>query len=182
MLQSILKQFCMHLEAIPTAILTLNKQWYNGNERPQGGDILKELHSLMSPLERCFILLDGLDKCLSRQDLSEVIHMMLQDDSISLLITSWEANVFADTFHKTIDKVIALKGDGIDKEIYTYIEKSLETYRCLCKQGLEDKGLIQQTVVERQLAECKPLGNSTDNHVLSFVGLNANCRPWETVL
>ena len=78
----------MHLEAIPTAILTLNKQWYNGNERPQGGDILKELHSLMSPLERCFILLDGLDKCLSRQDLSEVIHMMLQDDCISLLITS----------------------------------------------------------------------------------------------
>src|SRR5437773_8353886 len=44
-LRSILKQFCLHLEEIPNAILDLYKQCHNGNESPNGGGILKALHS-----------------------------------------------------------------------------------------------------------------------------------------
>ena len=110
MLRSILQQFCLCLGDIPKANLDLYKQCHSGNERPMEGSILKALQSLTSRPEQYFILLDALDECIERENLSEVISEILQHNSINLLITSREENVFVDTFQDNIDMIPDLKG------------------------------------------------------------------------
>lgn len=71
------KQVCLCLDVMPKPVHDLYKQSHNGTETPKERDILEALRSLTSGPNRYFILLDALDECTERDDLSDVISQIL---------------------------------------------------------------------------------------------------------
>ena len=131
-LRSVLGQFCLQNKFVFEPLLELYRSAGQGRQAPSKTGLIRALRSIVSSTDNYYsILLDAVDECSEREDLSMIISELLRLHPLSWFIASRKEQVFVDDFTGRVEVVIDLRGAGIDGDGEHYIERAVASDRYL---------------------------------------------------
>lgn len=128
-LRSILAQLCIFHTSTPEVVAELRSlsQSPGRNGFLDNEELLLAVISVSSGLNRSRIIIDALDECTERQELTKAIAALAASFAISLLVTSRREHDIVDVLSDALDGTTALDPESVDKDIGAYVDECLRT-------------------------------------------------------
>ncbi|KAH7359929.1 hypothetical protein BKA66DRAFT_562105 [Pyrenochaeta sp. MPI-SDFR-AT-0127] len=147
MLRSLICQLARQAVDVPTSLDTLFSSHENGKRQPSLDALLQVACRTMQQLPQVYIMLDALDECAQRKELTEMIEAIVgwQLSNVHLIVTSRRERDIEISLKGFIDSQnsINLQSEVVDKDIQQYIRQRLSDDRGLRKWG-KDAALWQE--------------------------------------
>lgn len=129
-----LSQQCVKL---PTSLEHLFSSCENGQRQPPLDSLLEVLRHTIQEFPQSYILLDALDECTDRAELTAILERMAgwKLDESHLLVTSRKEHDIQMSLESIIDtqNTICLESKLVDRDILTYVRQTLSTDKSLSK-------------------------------------------------
>jgi hypothetical protein len=141
MVRSLICQLSQECVRIPTSLDTLFSSCGNGQRQPSLHALLEVLQQIMQEFPHIYIVIDALDECSRRAELTDILETMSawQLQNLHTLLTSRrERNIESslETFIRQQD-FICLQSKLVDRDIHKYVQQRLSDDKNLSRWGRE---------------------------------------------
>jgi hypothetical protein len=137
MVRSVIAQLIRKCSVTPNSLDTLFSQHENNNQKPSIETYLEALKDLVQDFPRVYLVLDALDECGSRAELTDILTTMVgwRIPTFNFLVTSRKEQDIEHCLEDLVEKncIIGLQSDIIDSDIQLYIRERLCTDKHLQK-------------------------------------------------
>jgi KaiC/GvpD/RAD55 family RecA-like ATPase len=146
MVRSLICQLSQQCVRIPTSLDTLFSSYENGQRQPSLHALLEVLQQIMREFPHVYIVLDALDECSERAELTNILETMsawLLQNSHTLLTSRRERDIESslETFIRQ-QNIVCLQSELVDRDIQKYVQQRLSDDKRLSRWG-KDPALRQ---------------------------------------
>jgi hypothetical protein len=146
MVRSLICQLSQQCVRIPTSLDKLFASSGNGQRQPSLHALLETLQQMMQEFPYVYIVLDALDECSERAELTEILETMSawQLQNLHTILTSRRERDIENSLETFIDQenVVWLQSELVDRDIQKYIQQRLSDDKRLSRWG-KDPALRQ---------------------------------------
>jgi hypothetical protein len=137
MVRSLICGLSQQCVKIPTSLEHLFSSCENGQRQPPLDSLLEVLYRTIQEFPQSYIILDALDECTDRAELTAILERMAgwNLDESHLLVTSRKEHDIQRSLESIIDtqNTICLESELVDRDILTYVRHTLSTDKSLSK-------------------------------------------------
>jgi ATP/maltotriose-dependent transcriptional regulator MalT len=114
---------------VPANLESLFSSYENGRRHPSLDDLLDVLQQMIQEYPQSYIILDAIDECKDRVELTGILEQMIkwQPDKLHLLVTSRKERKIQISLESLIEdqNIICLQSRLVDDDIQKYVRKRL---------------------------------------------------------
>lgn len=150
MIRSLISQLLQQSVHIPKSLDTLFSSCNRGKRQPSLDALMTAMKPMIQDIPRVYIILDALDECSEREDLTEILEQMAawRLANLHALFTSRkerDLEISLDTFVDRSNR-ICLESELVDRDIRQYVRQRLSRDKTLSKWSKEP-GIRQEIEV-----------------------------------
>jgi Cdc6-like AAA superfamily ATPase len=139
MLRSLICQLSQQCVSIPVSLGTLFCSCDSGQRQPSTDALTEVLRQIIQEYPQAYIILDALDECSERTDLTDTLETMAgwQLQNLHVLVTSRRERDIENSLETFIDQqnTICFQSELVDKDIQKYVRQMLSNDKRLSKWG-----------------------------------------------
>jgi len=147
MVRSLISQLLQQCVEIPPNLETLFSFCLNGQRQPSLDDLLGALHQTIQKFAQLYFILDALDECNNRVELTEVLESIAgwQLSGLHLLVTSRKEQDIEQSLAYLVNSrnTICLQSDLVDVDIRSYVNQRLSVDKNLRKWQKDSNILLE---------------------------------------
>ena len=129
MVKSIITQLIRRCSTIPHVLNAFFSQYHRGSQQPSMEAYLEVLEDLIHGFPRVYLVLDALDECRSRTELTDILVRIAEwrIETLHLLVTSRNEQDLGRCLEDLVEEkyLIGLQSHIVDSDIQLYIRESL---------------------------------------------------------
>jgi hypothetical protein len=137
MVRSLICGLSQQCVKIPTSLEHLFSSCENGQQQPPLDSLLEVLRHTIQEFPQSYIILDALDECTDRAELTDILERMAgwNLDESHLLVTSRKEHDIQRSLESIVDtqNTICLESELVDRDILTYVRQTLSNDKGLRK-------------------------------------------------
>ena len=147
LIRSLIRQFSASYEGLPAVLAELFRSCHDGGSQPTSKSLQDALFLILEAFDDVYIVLDALDECAERKDLSKWIMEMVswRKSKLHLLVTSRPEEDIAKQLRLLDPYHVSMEPDLVTSDVAKYIDSILEVED---RWNDEVKAVIKTTLLE----------------------------------